>query len=87
MESESPSVMSDSLQPQGLLQARVLEGIAVPFFRGSSQPRDQTQVFCTAETDSASESPGKPLKSYGMVGMLGSSAESEFEVDTVHVWF
>ena len=37
--------------------------------------------------NSASESPGKPLKSYGMVGMLGSSAESEFEVDTVHVWF
>ena len=28
----------------GILQARILEGVAVPFSRGSSQPRDQTQV-------------------------------------------
>ena len=31
-----------------ILQARILEWIAVPFSRGSSQPRDQTQVFCIA---------------------------------------
>ena len=29
---------------QGILQARILEGVAVPFSRGSSQPRDQTQA-------------------------------------------
>ena len=28
----------------GIFQARVLECIAIPFSRGSSQPRDQTQV-------------------------------------------
>ena len=28
----------------GILQARTLEGVAFPFSRGSSQPRDQTQV-------------------------------------------
>ena len=28
----------------GILQARILEWIAVPFSRGSSQPRDSTQV-------------------------------------------
>ena len=28
----------------GVLQARILEGVAFPFSRGSSQPRDQTQV-------------------------------------------
>ena len=28
----------------GILQARVLEWVALPFSRGSSQPRDQTQV-------------------------------------------
>jgi len=28
----------------GILQARILEWIAVPFSRGSSQPRDLTQV-------------------------------------------
>jgi len=32
----------------GILQARILECIAIPFFRGSSQPRDQTQVSCIA---------------------------------------
>ena len=36
--------MSDSLRPHGILQARILEWIAVLFSRGSSQPRDQTQV-------------------------------------------
>ena len=29
----------------GILQARMLEWAAFPFSRGSSQPRDQTQVF------------------------------------------
>ena len=48
-ESESCSVMSDSLQPHGLyspgiLQARKLEWVAFPFSRGSSQPTDRTQV-------------------------------------------
>ena len=28
----------------GILQARILEWIAIPFSRGSSQPRDQTLV-------------------------------------------
>ena len=29
---------------RGILQARILEWVAFPFSRGSSQPRDQTQV-------------------------------------------
>ena len=32
----------------GILQARMLEWIAFPFSRGSSQPRDRTQVSCIA---------------------------------------
>ena len=32
----------------GILQARILEWVAVPFSRGSFQPRDQTQVSCIA---------------------------------------
>ena len=32
----------------GILQARVLEWVAVAFSRGSSQPRDQSQVSCIA---------------------------------------
>ena len=33
----------------GILQARILEWVAFPFFRGSSQPRDRTQVSLTAD--------------------------------------
>ena len=50
--------VSDSLQPHGLLparsslhgisQARVLEWVDISFSRGSSQPRDGTQVSCIA---------------------------------------
>ena len=32
----------------GILQARMLEWVAMPFSRWSFQPRDQTQVTCTA---------------------------------------
>ena len=33
----------------GILQARILEWVAFPFSRGSSQLRDWTQVSCTAD--------------------------------------
>jgi len=47
--SESHSVVSDSLwhglyTVHGTLQARILQWVAFPFSRGSSQPRDKTQV-------------------------------------------
>jgi len=32
----------------GILQARIMEWTAISFFRGSSRPRDQTRVSCTA---------------------------------------
>ena len=32
----------------GILQARILEWVAIPFSRGSSWPRDQTLVSCVA---------------------------------------
>ena len=32
----------------GILQARILEWVAMPSSRGSSQPRDQTKVSSTA---------------------------------------
>ena len=32
----------------GILQARILEWVAISFSRGSSRPRDQTQVSCIA---------------------------------------
>ena len=46
---ESHSVVSDFLQPHGLLvhgilQAKILEWVAFPFSKASFQPRDQTHV-------------------------------------------
>ena len=48
-ENESRSVMSDSCYSMdytvhGILQARILEWVAIPFSRGSSQPRDRTHT-------------------------------------------
>ena len=34
---------------QGILQARILEWVAISFSRGSSQPRNQTHVSCLAD--------------------------------------
>ena len=55
---ESRSVVSTLCDPMdyslpgssvhGILQARILGWVAVPFSRGSSQPRNRTRDFCTA---------------------------------------
>ena len=54
------TIVSNSLGPMdcsplgssfhGILQARILEWIAVPCSRGSSQPRDQTCISCSSCT-------------------------------------
>ena len=66
---DSHSVLSDSLEPldcslpnssvHGIPQARILDWIAIPFSRGSSQPRSPA-----LQADSLpSEPPGKPFGS------------------------
>ena len=45
---------------RGILQTRILEWVAVPFSRGSSQPRDQTQVSPLQVASLLAEPPGKP---------------------------
>ena len=46
----------------GILQPRILEWVAFPFSRGSSQHRDQTQVSCIAGDSLLAEPQGKPEK-------------------------
>ena len=41
---ESHSVLSESMTPWTVLQARILEWVTIPFSRGSSQTRDRIQV-------------------------------------------
>ena len=44
----------------GILQTRILEWVAIPFSRGSSQPRDQVCVSCIAGDVFTTGPPGKP---------------------------
>ena len=39
----------DYTSVHGILQARILEWVAIPFSKGSSRTRDQTQVSCLAD--------------------------------------
>ena len=56
----------------GVLQARILEWGAFPFTRGSSQPRDWTQVSILQVDSLPAEPPGKP-KNTGWVAYPFSS--------------
>ena len=40
-------VSASMSHPLGMLQARILEWVAMPSSRGSSQPRDPPAVICT----------------------------------------
>ena len=68
VESKSHSVISDSLWPHGLypvhgiLQATILKGVAFPFFKGSSQPRDQTRSPSLQADSLPTEPQGKPME-------------------------
>ena len=45
---------------RGILQVRILEWVPTAFSRGSSQPRERTQVWCIAGRLFTSEPPGTP---------------------------
>ena len=47
---QSSPILCDPIEytVHGILQARILEWVAVPFSRGSFQPRDRNQVSCIA---------------------------------------
>ena len=44
----------------GIPHARILQWVAIPFSRGSSQPRNQTHVFSLGGGLFTTEPPGKP---------------------------
>ena len=45
----------------GILQARILEWVAISFSRGSSRLRDRTWVSCMQADALTSEAPGKTI--------------------------
>ena len=54
----------------GILQVRVLEWVAMPSFRRSSQSRNQTCISCIAGRFFTTEPPGKPTVSKTMYNYL-----------------
>ena len=53
----------------GILQARILELVAFPFSRGSSQPRIEPGSLALQADSLPSEPPGKPKR--GVCGYMG----------------
>ena len=86
--SESHSVLSDSLRPMDYtVQARILEWVAFPFSRISSQPRDQTQISCIAGGFFTSWATGKP-KNTGVGSLVENhrNKTSDWDEDFLEAW-
>ena len=56
----------------GILQAKILEWVAMPPLQGSSQPKDRTQVFHIAGGFIIILSPGKPLRLFLILHSCGA---------------
>ena len=56
----------------GILQARILEWVAVPFSRGSLQPRNPSGISCIAGRFFITETAGKLIKAPGKPNKEGS---------------
>ena len=68
----------------GILQARILKWVDIPFSRGSSQPRDRTQVSCTAgkffTVWATGKAPNKSQRQYTF------SFKNQISPDVMTVW-
>ena len=67
-----------------ILQARILEWIAIPFSSASSRPRDWTLVY-TAGDSLLSEPPGEPMWNI-FVSFLPTILFFHFDKDTLRAW-
>ena len=70
----------------GILQARILELVALSFSRGSSQPRDWTQVSHIADSLST-ETPKKSIWGLGLQQMNGSGGKVTQIFNSYVLWF
>ena len=69
----------------GILQARILEGVAFPFSRGSFQPRDQTHVSCIAGGFLPAESPGKPKNTEWVAFPFSRSSQPRYQTRVPYI--
>ena len=70
---------------RGILQARILEWAAMPSFRGSSRPRDQTHISCIGRQVLSLPPPGKSQNVLFLYNILGDkekwSVDSWYNMD------
>ena len=64
-------------QAPPILQARILEWVAMPSSRGSSQPRNRIRVSCTADGFFTTSATWKAWEMQNMDGYLDKSTVSE----------
>ena len=73
----------------GILQARILECVAISFSRGSSQPRDRTQVSCIAgrcfNLWATREAPLYSIENYIQYPMISHSGK-EYLKNNVYIY-
>ena len=82
---------------QGVLQERIPEWVAIPFSKGSSQPRDQTRVSCSAGSFftvwatreailSVFISWRSPGNSYAFWSLRSSPSSQSYGFSSSHLW-
>ena len=73
---------------RGISHARILEWVAVSFSKGSSCPRDQTQLSCLAGDSLSLSHQGSQLSTYYVYGVLYVICphRSPLGMYTTHVW-
>ena len=62
-----PWTVAHQAPVHGILQARILEWVAISFSKGSSCPRDQTHMSYLARGSFTTEPPGSPLSNTGVL--------------------
>ena len=65
---------------RGILQARILESVAIPFSREPFQPRNRTQADSVP-----SETPGKPICCYTRASNMDTGS-NRFRQTDAHTW-
>ena len=64
----------------GILQARILAWVVFPFSRGSSQPRDRTQVSLIAGRFFTSLATGEAHGIYGVVQKIHLGCKTQMNI-------
>ena len=69
----------------GIIPARILEWVAIPYSRRSSQPRDRTYISCISGGLFPAEPPGKPFSPLQLLSLLILSRFCQESSSTWHL--